>query len=167
MAQMTCGKYLKMAIPLILLAWASYYLLIAYGYANEFSIPPEQEYRFEHYEARTKYTDNRSQSVNRAKLQEEYDFHHFNAIRCYQDAYNRAWYLPDITVRQRFKEAWIAAFTTVGVQTAQLKLVVAISSFVMQYGLDCFDEYHYIQDKLNWSEYHFRECEKIAKMLHG
>lgn len=103
----------------------------------------------------------------KAKWQKEYEFHEFHAKRTYEDAYNRSWYLPDLNWRQRAREAWIAAFSMVGAQTPTMKLIMAASSLLMQYGLDCLDEWEYIEDKLKWSEYHFQECEKYAKLIHG
>lgn len=103
--------------------------------------------------------------AQKKEWQESYDFHLLHAKRTYEDAKNRVWWLPEISWRQRGREAWVAAFSTVGAQTVQLKLIVAISSLLCQYGLDCLDEWEYIEDKLNWSKYHLEQCAIYAQKL--
>lgn len=101
----------------------------------------------------------------RAKWQKEFDFHMLQATRTYNDAKNRCWYLPQLTWRERAKEAWMAAFSTVGSSTLNMRLVVAVSSLLMQYGIDCLNEWEYIEEKLRWCEYHLKECEKYSNLL--
>lgn len=183
-------------IQAILVLYGAYCMAKSFGYSDE-HVPLENEYMYQFsstewinpylikWQAPTNpdwknpYTQQNPDWINpltttpnasakqKAKWQKEFEFHHFQAKRTYDDAYNKSWYLPDLNWRQRAREAWIAAFSMVGVQTPSLKLVVVISSLLMQYGLDCMNEWEYIQEKLAWSEYHFKECEKYAQLLHG
>jgi hypothetical protein len=164
-------KVIKIAIPTILFLWGSFCFLKSYGYCYESSIVWHEECLFESYEAKaSNWPNGRGNPISKqqkAAWQEEYDNHMFHAKRCYEDAKNRVWCLPDVSWRERGKQAWIAAFSCVGVPTIQLKLLVAVSSMLMQYGLDCLDEWEYIEEKLNWSQYHLEQCERLAKLLHG
>ena len=101
------------------------------------------------------------------KWQENYEFHMLEAKRTYTDAYNKVWWLPNLTWRQIGRDAWIAACGTAGGSTVCGRLVIAFSTMLSSYGLHCLDEWDYINDKLYWSEFHFRECEKYVKLLHG
>ena len=152
----------------------------------EQAIPVEDEYLFQYtqpyyackslkiqsYECRGNYTireeykpkPNRNQ---RAQWQEAYDNHHFNAVRTYNDAYNRVWFLPNLTMRQLGRDAWVAACAMAGTKTPGQALAMAFATMISQYGLHCLDEYDYIQDKLYWANYHFEQCAYYANLLHS
>jgi len=108
----------------------------------------------------TAYNRNQKQ-----KWQEAYDDHHFHAVRTYRNAYNSVWYLPDISMRQLARDAWVAACSTVGGSTVGLKLVCAFSSMLSNYGLHCLDEWDYIEEQLEWSKFHFEKCQYYASMI--
>lgn len=101
----------------------------------------------------------------REQWQEAYDNHHFNAVRTYNDAYNRVWFLPNLTMRQLGRDAWVAACAMAGTKTPGQALVMAFATMLSQYGLHCLDEWDYIQDKLYWAEFHFKECVYYANLL--
>ena len=103
--------------------------------------------------------------AQRQQWQEAYDMHHFNAVRTYTDAYNKVWWLPNLTWRQIGRDCWVSACSMASTKTPTQALVVAFSTLLSQYGLHCLDEWDYIQDKLYWSEYHFKECVYYASML--
>jgi len=103
----------------------------------------------------------------RQEWQAEYDQHHYDAVRTYNDAYNRIWFLPNLTLRQLGRDAWVAACAMAGTKTPGQALAMAFATMISQYGLHCLDEYDLIQDKLKWSAYHFSECVKYASLLHG
>lgn len=103
----------------------------------------------------------------RKEWQAEYDQHHFDAVRTYNDAYNRIWWLPDLTWRQLGRDAWVSACAVASTKTPSAALVVAFSTMLSQYGLHCLDEWDYIQDKLYWSNYHFQQCAYYANLLQG
>lgn len=104
-------------------------------------------------------------AAQRAEWQEAYDNHHFHGVRTYTDAYNKVWWLPNLTWRQLGRDAWVAACSMASTKTPGAALVVAFSTMLSQYGLHCLDEWDYIQDKLYWANYHFEQCIYYAKLL--
>ncbi len=165
--------YLKWGITLIFALVGLFCMLKSYGYCEEYRIPIHQEYLFKNLECRGNWQakpgrGNAAPSANqRQQWQDAYDDHHFNAVRTYNDAYNRVWYLPDLTWRQIGRDAWVAACGTAGGNTVCGRLVIAFSTMLSNYGLHCLDEWEYIQDKLYWSNYHFEKCAEYANKLHG
>jgi hypothetical protein len=152
----------------------------SYGYCEEYKsnfeyeiqfgeemVLVEDEYLYQNLSDKSFLKIQSAKSSKIKEWQEQYDFHMFHAKRTYEDAKNKVWWLPNLSWRQRGREAWVAAFSTIGAQTIQLKLVVAVSSFLCQYGLDCLDEWDYINDKLYWSKYHFEQCEIYAYKLNN
>lgn len=152
-------------------------------------IPVEEEYQFQHYDFGVKipvkakcagkwvnpydhvwkdnpYNQNKkTPAQQRQEWQDEYDQHHYDAVRTYNDAYNRIWWLPDLTLRQLGRDAWVSACAMAGTKTVSQALVMAFATMLSQYGLHCMDEWDYIQDKLYWSNYHFDECVRLASLL--
>lgn len=108
---------------------------------------------------------NKTKAQERQEWKDAYDQHHFDAVRTYNDAYNRIWWLPNITLRQLGRDAWIAASAMAASKTPNQALVIAFSSMLTQYGLHCLDEWDYIQDKLYWSNFHFEKCVYYANLL--
>ncbi len=86
-------------------------------------------------------------------------FHKENGERCYKDAKERCWWLANISDRDKARYC----FTTFGILAApgepRSKSIIAVISALIQYGLDCSDEWHYINTKLYWSQYHFEMME--------
>jgi len=162
-------RFWNIAIPTFLFLLGLFFFAKSYGYCEQYRLPASQEYLFATPDAQSHFASKsmmqKSVTNQRQFWQDEFDMHHFNAIRTYEDAKNRAWYLPDLTWRQRAREAWMAAFATIGAQTPQLKLVLFVSSLLCNYGLDCLDEWDYINDKLKWSQYHFEKCGVYAALL--
>ena len=146
-------------------------------------VPVEEEYLYQYgaplvhsknfmipkHEFRAVYGrgNNPPSAAQRKKWQEEYDNHHFHAVRTYNDAYDRVWWLPNLTWRQWGRDAWVAACAMVSTKTPCQALVVAFSTMLSQYGLHCADEWDYIEDKLYWSNYHFEQCAIYAQKIHG
>lgn len=164
-------RLLKYAITGALVALGTFCLLKSYGYCEYYALPIDQEYRFEHYECRNNWDANNGRPNSPKKpsikqnYQQEFDYHMFHAKRCYEDAYNRVWWLPNLSWRQIGRDAWVAACATTGGNTITSRLVIAFSAMLSSYGLTCLDEWDYIQDKLKWSQYHFEQCEYYARMM--
>lgn len=164
------NKNLKWIVTLILVIISLFCYMKDKGYCQEYRIPNDQEFLFEKYHGRSRWEAkpgrNNGVSVNQVqKWQDEYDHHHFHAVRTYQDAYDRVWYLPNVSWRQLGRDAWVAACSSVGGSTINSRLVIAFATALSNYGLHCIDEWEYIEEKLNWSRYHFDECAKYAKLL--
>ena len=184
------NKVLKWALIFVFFAFSLFTFLKDRGYCREIEckymdigkefnykfpnppIPSEEEYLFQSYECRgnwqTKPGRNSSASASqRQNWLEEYDMHQFNAIRTYNDAYNRIWFIPNLTLRQLGRDAWVSACSMAGTKTPGQALVMAFVTMLSQYGLHCLDEWDYIADKLYWSEYHFGECVRYANLLNS
>lgn len=157
-----------------------------YEESLKYRVPVEEEYLFQHpntpchaksmmlqsHECRSNWQSKPGRSSppsasQRQKWQDAFDMHSFNAIRTYNDAYDRVWWLPNLTWRQWGRDAWVAACAMASTKTPCAALVVAFSTMLSQYGLHCADEWEYIENKLYWSEYHFNECIKYAQLLQG
>lgn len=95
-------------------------------------------------------------------------FYKENGERCYADAKERCWWLPYIPERDKARYC----FTTFGVLACpgepRSKIIIAVVTALIQYGLDCSDEWHYINNKLYWSQYHFELMEFHQNLInHG
>ena len=150
------------------------------------SVPVDQEFLYQYptapclsksmklpsYECRSNWQAKPGRSSppsasQRQQWQEAYDMHHFNAVRTYNDAYNKVWWLPNLSWRQLGRDAWVAACSMASTKTPCAALVVAFSTMLSQYGLHCLDEWDYIQDKLYWANYHFEQCVLYAQKLNS
>lgn len=159
-------KFMKYYFPVALILLGLYFFCKSFCHSSE-PIPTAYEFYFEHFECRTKYIDNRKKSTaeQRQRWQEEYEFHMFHAIRTYNDAKDKCWWLPNISQRDQARMCWTTAIASVAAPTPQLKIIVSVTNLLTQYGLDCIDEWYYIQDKLTWSEFHFLQCENFQNLI--
>ncbi len=105
-------------------------------------------------------------SLNDKKFyQEKVNFHKANAERTYKDAKNRCWWLPVLSDRENAKYCFTTAVALLTPNSPQSKLVAATMTLLLQYGLDCIDEWNYIQNKLHWSQYHYEMMEFYQDIL--
>lgn len=111
------------------------------------------------------YNNNKPSPTVRAKWVSEYNFHLENGKRTFKDAQDRCAYLPNTDDRTKAKYCFTSAISLVGSSTPGTKLVAAVTTFLVQYGIDCMDEWHYINNKLNWSKYHFEMCDFYRDLL--
>lgn len=163
-------KQIKWTIVILLFLIALLGFMKDRGYCdNYYSVPLEEEYLYQNLECRSSWKAKPNSPMparsQRQKWQDAYDDHHFNAVRTYTDAYNRVWFLPNLTWRQIGRDAWIAACAMASTKQPTAALVVAFSTMLSQYGLHCLDEWDYIQEKLQWSQYHFEQCAYYAEKL--
>lgn len=89
-----------------------------------------------------------------ADYQKKMKFHQENAQRTLDDAKARCWWLPDLTDRDNARYCWTSAIALLAPGAPHYKGVAVILNILLQYGLDCSDEWHYINEKLYWSQYH-------------
>lgn len=177
---MTCKhpRLFKWLIFLALFLFGLFCYMKDYGYCAEpqfsysYHVPLEDEYLYQNYECRSNWQakPGRQQAPShsqRQQWQEAYDNHHFNAVRTYNDAYNRVWWLPDLTWRQIGRDCWVTACALASTKTPSTALVVAFSTLLSQYGLHCLDEWDYINEKLYWAQYHFEQCALYAGKLNS
>ena len=155
---------MKHIFTITLFAIGIFFLLRSCAHAQP--IPPE----YEHLLAKRFKYENKTQAPSRAqkeKYKEQYDFHLFNGIRTYEDAKSKCWYLPNINDREKAKYCFTSAIATIGSSSPTAKLVVAISSLLTQYGIDCLSEWEYIENKLYWSNYHFEMCDHYYQLIYS
>jgi hypothetical protein len=164
-------KITKIFIPAILFFLGLFFFLRACSHADEerfMYLNPinfESEFLFQDFDIHLCKRYSGYDTVKTYNAKDEYDFHMYHAIRTYKEAKEKCWWLPNISDRDRARMAWTTAVSMAVAPTPQLRIVVAVTQLLIQYGLDCIDEWHYIEEKLYWSEYHFRECEKWAAKL--
>lgn len=174
-------RCLKWLIFLALFLFGLFCFMKEYGYCEEieqqdyYNVPVEEECLYQYYQPQVEINYFLQKRMNyqpptrnqKQQWQEAYDNHHFHAVRTYNDAYNRVWWLPNLTWRQLGRDAWVAACSMASTKTPTSALVVAFSTMLSQYGLHCLDEWDYIEEKLYWSKFHFDECAKYASLIHG
>lgn len=82
-------------------------------------------------------------------------FHKENGHRCYNDAKELCWWLPSMDDRKKARYC----FTNLGILACPgeplSKILTALINTLVQYGIDCSDEWNQINTKLYWSQYHF------------
>lgn len=97
--------------------------------------------------------------------QQKYQFHKENAERCYEDAKDRCWWLPNLTDRQNARYCLTNAGALLAFGDPRSKLIAVVINTLVQYGLDCCDEWDYINHKLYWAQYHYEMMEFYQGML--
>jgi len=102
---------------------------------------------------------------DRQYYQEKIKFHRDNGDRTYRDAKNKCWWLPDLSDREKAKYCFSTAVALIAPNDPKSKLIGATLTLLLQYGLDCMDEWNYIQNKLHWSEYHYEMMEFYQEVL--
>lgn len=83
-----------------------------------------------------------------------------NAKYHYNLAKDKTWWLPDLSDREKGRYCYTTAAAGIFPGTPQSKIITMISVFLTQYGLDCINEWHYInehmqQSKAWWESYEF------------
>ena len=101
----------------------------------------------------------------RQELQAKYNFHLGEGLKAYEAAKNRAWWLPDLDDREKARYCFTSSIALLGCASPCGRLLAAISTLFVQYGLDAMDEWHYIQGKLYDSQSHFELCDYYAGLL--
>lgn len=86
-------------------------------------------------------------------------FHKTNAERTFNDAKDKCWYLPKLSERDKARYCFTNIGAIISNTTPQSKIVVCLVTSLIQYGIDCSDEWNYINNKLYWSQYHYEMME--------
>lgn len=97
--------------------------------------------------------------------QEKEKFHQKEGKKCFFNAKNKIWYLPDLDDREKARYCFTSAITSALPADPRAKVIGVILQLVLQYGLDCMDEYNYIQNQLQWSQYHFEMNDFYSSVL--
>jgi hypothetical protein len=93
------------------------------------------------------------------------EFHDANGKRTYADAKNKCWFLPEVSDRDKARWCFSTFVAGIAAGTPMSKVVAMILNALANYGLNCIDEWEYIQNKLHWSEYHFEMKEWYENVL--
>ena len=96
---------------------------------------------------------------------QKYDFHKANADRCYEEAKERCWWLPKIDERKKARYCLTSGGAMLAFGDPRSKLMAAFVNALIQYGLDCCDEWEFINNKFYWAEYHYEMMEFYGQML--
>ena len=92
-------------------------------------------------------------------------FHKENSVRCLQDAKDCCWYLPTLSKREKARQC----FTSLGIMLVpaepKARIISALVSALIQYGVNCSDEWHYINEKLYWAQYHADMSEHYSDLI--
>jgi hypothetical protein len=104
------------------------------------------------------------QALPQEQLTKEYclkqaQFHRQEGARTYKDAKELCWWLPNLDQRQVTRMCFETAAALMVPADPMSKLVAATAVLLVEYGIDCIDEWHTINNKLYWSEYHFEVAE--------
>ncbi len=121
------------------------------------------------YAKRTLTYSARDHQPSREKIsewQKDYDFHLKEGIRCYNEAKEKCWYLPDISERDKARYCFTTAVASIGNHTPCFRLVSMVTTLLLQYSLDSMSEWNSIQNKLYWSSYHFELCDHYYNLIH-
>ena len=93
------------------------------------------------------------------------DFHLENAERCYNDAKNKCWYLPNISNRDKGRYCFTTIIVLISPGNQPAKIILGLLNLLGSYGLDCIEEWNYIEEKLKWSSYHYEMYEFYRDLL--
>lgn len=97
--------------------------------------------------------------------QQKFQFHKENAERCFEDAKKKCWWLPNIDDRDKARYCLTNIGVIISPGDPKSKLIIAVITTLVQYGLDCNDEWNYIQNKLKWAQYHYEMMEFFEEVV--
>jgi len=149
------GKYWMQYLALVLFAMALLYRSHAFG--EEINYPISM---FMH----PRYCMNAE--YDRCKTYEDKKrFHKENGDRCFNDAKNMCWWMPDMSMRDKSDYAF-RNITILGCPgDPRSKLITALLTTLVQYGADCYEEWANINTKLHWAQYHYEMMELYQKII--
>jgi len=99
--------------------------------------------------------------------QESYEFHMFHALRTFNDAKDKCWYLPRVSDRDKARHCFTAVCSALSASSLSGRVIASLSALLINFGLDALDEWDYISEKLHWSQYHFEQCEFYQSLLNN
>jgi hypothetical protein len=104
----------------------------------------------------------------------EYDFamtkykqHQAAGEQLWTEAQIKAWYCPNIAERDKAKYCFEAVFAGITAGNPWSKAMAMCTVLMLNYGLDCMDEWNVIQTDLHWAEYHFEMAEHYIRSCNG
>lgn len=107
-------------------------------------------------------------ALTRAQLQkaeQERDMHKSNAERTFKDAQDACWWLPNTSDRKKTRELFTITINTMLASDTRSKLIAMLTTSLIFYGMDCLDEWEYINNKLFWARYHWEMYEFHVELI--
>ena len=101
----------------------------------------------------------------RAEFVEKMNFHEANAKRTYEDAKARCWWLPNVTDRANARHCFGVLMLSFTASNPQSKAIIMLLAALERYGAAVMDEWDYIENKLNWSKFHYEMKEFYEHIL--
>ncbi|MDP1880807.1 MAG: hypothetical protein Q8K60_07695 [Parachlamydiaceae bacterium] len=165
-------KYVVIILSLFFFIMGMFYIKKAYG--MEYTCLTEEDYLYE--EAFSYDPEIILQNIAILQLnalcyddcktyKEKYQFHKENAERCFNDAKNKCWWIPNIDDREKARYCLINIGALLTAGDLQSKVIATIVATLIQYGVDCCDEWNDIQTKLKWAKYHYEMMEFFDEVM--
>ena len=126
-----------------------FFLGRAYAYENPHAI--EEIHRF-YYSKALRLEDCYT-------FQQKAAFHKENGDRCLEEVKDRCWWLPNMTQRKNAQYCLTNAGALCYPGSSKSKMIAVLINSLVQYGLDCCDEWAFIDNKLYWAQYHYEMYE--------
>jgi hypothetical protein len=131
--------------------------------ASELTIHAQMDIEWlSRYDGRTRKSNN---ETDIEYFKKELQFHKDNAIRTCAAAKERCWWLPKLDERKSARYCWTSAMAMAVPGTPEFKLGAVILNVLLEYGLDCSEEWNYIDNKLYWCKYHTEMVEFYEDIL--
>ena len=99
------------------------------------------------------------------KAEQERDMYKKNAERCFKDAQDACWWLPNTSDRKKTRELFTITVNTMLASDVKSKLIAMLTTSLIFYGMDCLDEWEYINNKLFWARYHWEMYEFHVELI--
>ena len=96
---------------------------------------------------------------------EKKNWHQDQAIKAFERAHEKFWFLPRISDRALARSCFNTAMTTATASTPQSKIMAAIVSCMITYGIAALDEWDYINYNLMDAAHHFEMMEFYNDVL--
>lgn len=93
------------------------------------------------------------------------EFHKGESQRIYDEVKNRCWWLPKLDERQKARRMFELIVPVVAASGLHGKILATMYVMFGQYGLDCMDEWDWIETKFHWLEYHVDQAEFYERYL--
>lgn len=96
---------------------------------------------------------------------EKIEFHKSEGRRIYDEVKDRCWWLPQLDERQKARRVFSLIVPVVASSGITGKVAAAAWTLFGQYGLDCMEEWDWIQNKWHWFEYHAEKADFYERYL--
>ncbi len=154
-------KYLVYIITFTLLFMGAFYLLRSvHAFGEEYEYTEESLIEIHNF-----YTRKALKYSEYNYYIKERDYHYKKGVYHYDQAYMACWYCPRINDQEKARMCLVSSVSVVGCATASLQLVAIVTSFSLQYGLECMREWNFIKKNLHEAQHHFEMYEFYLDVL--